>query len=74
MSICESNNGGNLPLTWAHTRNMPITLGVGTSDHRWPHTFINHIPRQLIDFISVYMNDSGNIRELEDGKYHIVYL
>ncbi|KAL1829543.1 hypothetical protein ACET3Z_007955 [Daucus carota] len=28
MSICESNNGGNLPLTWAHTRNMPITLGV----------------------------------------------
>nr|XP_017234117.1 PREDICTED: abscisic acid 8'-hydroxylase 4-like isoform X2 [Daucus carota subsp. sativus] len=28
MSICESNNGGKLPLTWAHTRNMPITLGV----------------------------------------------
>lgn len=31
MAIFEMNNGGKLPLTWAQTRNMPVTYKVCTS-------------------------------------------
>ncbi len=33
----ESNDGGNLPLTWAQTRNMPLTNRVCM--HNYKHRF-----------------------------------
>ena len=30
-AIFESNSGGNMPLTWDQTRNMPLTFRVRTA-------------------------------------------
>jgi hypothetical protein len=73
MEIYEANGRGKKPLTWAQTRNMPLTYRV-INTFCIQDILIAEVCLIKKEIMSNYMESTGYIRELEDGEHHIFHI